>query len=216
MSVESGLQTFRGSDGLWEGHRVEDVATPEAWRQNRELVLEFYNRRRIECLEAKPNSAHYRLANLEKAFDLQIITQNIDDLHERAGSTRVLHLHGEIRKAQSSLDPSLIYPITGACLDVGHCCQLGAQLRPHVVWFGEPVPNMIRAAEITQTADVLIVIGTSLQVYPAANLIHEVNAGCQVILIDPQADRYHGPESILRIAEKATTGVDYLAKWLAK
>lgn len=216
VSVESGLPTFRGGDGLWEGYRVEDVATPAAWRQDRDLVLDFYNHRRKECLRASPNQAHYHLAKLEADFDLQIITQNIDDLHERAGSSRVLHLHGEIRKAQSSLDPSLVYPIQGERLDVGQRCELGSQLRPHVVWFGEPVPNMLTAAAVARQADVFIVIGTSLQVYPAAHLMFETNPSCRVILIDPSADHYDLPASVTRIPETATVGVGYMAEMLAK
>lgn len=216
ISVESGLATFRGSDGLWEGHRVEDVATPEAWRQDRAMVLEFYNQRRRDCLLAEPNSAHYMLAGLENEFDVQIITQNVDDLHERAGSSRVLHLHGEIRKSQSSLDPELVYTISGNRLDLGQRCELGSQLRPHVVWFGEPVPNMLEAMTITRSADVFITIGTSLQVYPAANLMFETRPSCQVVLIDPSADEYELPAFVTRIPLNATVGVEYLAKLLAK
>ena len=216
VSAESNLPTFRGSDGLWEGHRVEDVATPQAWRENRELVLEFYNQRRADCLKAKPNAAHLYFAALAREHEVRIITQNIDDLHERAGSTNVLHLHGEIRKAQSSLDPSLVYPIRGERLDLGDRCELGAQLRPHVVWFGEPVPNMGQAVDLVHDADLLIIVGTSLQVYPAATLAYEVSADCQVAFIDPSAAGHALPDRVIRIPEKATIGVKYLAKMFAE
>ncbi|MGO3241076.1 MAG: Sir2 family NAD-dependent protein deacetylase [Sphingobacteriaceae bacterium] len=216
ISVESGLATFRGGDGLWEGHRVEDVATPEAWRQDRAVVLEFYNQRRRDCLIAEPNAAHHMLAELENKFDVQIITQNVDDLHERAGSTNVLHLHGEIRKSQSSLDPDLVYRIQGDRLDLGQRCELGSQLRPHVVWFGEPVPNMLEAMKITRSADFFITIGTSLQVYPAANLMLETGPSCQVVLIDPNAEKYELPSFVTRIPLNATIGVGYLAEMLTQ
>ena len=187
ISVESGLPTFRGSDGLWEGHRVEDVATPEAWEKDPELVQNFYNKRRADCIAAEPNHAHKKLAELEKDYDITIITQNIDDLHERAGSSKILHLHGQIRKAQSSLNPNLIYDIDGADIKDGDLCELGSQLRPHVVWFGEAVPNMVEAYKVARQADVFVTIGTSLQVYPAANLLYETKPDCKLILIDPNA-----------------------------
>lgn len=216
ISVESGLPTFRGSDGLWEGHRVEDVATPEAWEKDPELVQSFYNKRRSDCLAAEPNHAHRKLAELEKDYDITIITQNIDDLHERAGSSKVLHLHGQIRKGQSSINPNLIYDINGTDIKDGDLCELGSQLRPHVVWFGEAVPNMKEAYKIARQADVFITIGTSLQVYPAANLIYETKPDCKLILIDPNAEQYRVPPVVLKIAEKASVGVDYLAKYLPK
>lgn len=216
ISVESGLPTFRGSDGLWEGHRIEDVATPEAWSLNPELVQSFYNKRRTDCLAASPNKAHFKLAELEKDFDVHIITQNIDDLHERAGSKNVIHLHGQIRKSQSSIDPNLIYDIEGDKINMGDICELGSQLRPHVVWFGEPVPMMNEAYKLAQSADVFVTIGTSLQVYPAANLIYETKPDCKLILIDPNAEQYHVPPVVLKISEKASVGVDYLAEILAK
>ncbi|MBV2225842.1 MAG: NAD-dependent deacylase [Sphingobacterium mizutaii] len=216
ISVESGLPTFRGSDGLWEGHRVEDVATPEAWEKDPELVQSFYNKRRSDCLAAEPNHAHRKLAELEKDYDITIITQNIDDLHERAGSSKVLHLHGQIRKGQSSINPNLIYDINGTDIKDGDLCELGSQLRPHVVWFGEAVPNMNEAYKIARQADVFITIGTSLQVYPAANLIYETKPDCKLILIDPNAEQYRVPPVVLKIAEKASVGVDYLAKYLPK
>ena len=187
ISAESGLQTFRGSDGLWEGYRVEDVATPEAWLHDPETVQRFYNIRRAACQKALPNAGHLALVELEKYAEVHIITQNIDDLHERAGSKNILHLHGEITKAQSSRDPRLIYPIEGDKISLDDKCELGSPLRPHVVWFGEAVPNMSVASRIVEDADILLVVGTSLQVYPAANLLHEVSRTCKVILIDPNA-----------------------------
>jgi NAD-dependent deacetylase len=187
ISAESGLQTFRGTDGLWEGHRVEDVATPEAWLRDPETVQRFYNIRRAACRKALPNTGHLALVELEKYADVHIITQNIDDLHERAGSKNILHLHGEIMKAQSSRDPRLICPIEGDEISLDDTCELGSPLRPHVVWFGEAVPNMALASREVQDADILIVVGTSLQVYPAANLIHDVPRACKITLIDPNA-----------------------------
>lgn len=187
ISAESGLQTFRGSDGLWEGYRVEDVATPEAWLRNPETVQRFYNIRRAACRRALPNAGHLALVELEKYAEVLIITQNIDDLHERAGSKNILHLHGEIMKAQSSRNPRLIYPIEGDEISLDDKCELGSPLRPHVVWFGEAVPNMPVASRIVADADILLVVGTSLQVYPAANLLHEVHRKCKVVLIDPNA-----------------------------
>ena len=162
ISAESGLKTFRDAGGLWEEYKIEDVATPEAWQRNPSLVLEFYNKRRKQAMDAKPNMAHIELARLETHFNVQIITQNIDDLHERAGSTSVLHIHGEIMKAQSSYDSNLVYELNSWELKKGQKCELGYQLRPNVVWFGEPVPKMAQAASITKTAEILIIIGTSL------------------------------------------------------
>lgn len=216
ISVESGLPTFRGTDGLWEGHRVEDVATPEAWLRDPELVQDFYNKRRLACMDAKPNKAHIMLAELEKDFDVRIITQNIDDLHERAGSTHVLHLHGEIMKSQSSKNAEMVYQLDGPTINMGDNCELDSQLRPHVVWFGEAVPNMIPATKLAREADVFVVIGTSLQVYPAANLLYETNPLCKLILIDPNADNYRVPPNVIKIEESATKGVDYLVELLGK
>lgn len=190
VSAESGISTFRDSGGLWEKYRIEDVATPGAWKKNPELVLEFYNQRRKQILSAEPATAHFLLAELEKKYpDTQIITQNIDDLHERAGSKNVLHLHGEIKKARSTIDDTLIVSVNGWRLDFGDLCPLGSQLRPHVVWFGEEVPAMIEAISLVEKADILIVIGTSLNVYPAAGLIHYSPKECVKCLIDPLADR---------------------------
>lgn len=186
MSAESGLNTFRDNNGLWENHRVEDVATPQAWQKNPEQVLRFYNQRRKQLNKAKPNKAHLAIAELQGKYNVFVITQNVDDLHEQAGSENVLHLHGELKKSQSSINPKLVYPIKGDDLNMGDVCELGSQLRPHVVWFGEAVPNMEKAYRLTSDADILIVIGTSLNVYPAAGLIHFVPSSAEKFLIDPK------------------------------
>jgi len=185
ISAESGLRTFREMGGLWEEYDVTDVASPEGWAKDMELVLRFYNERRRQLLAAKPNPGHFALAELEKNFDVNIVTQNVDDLHERAGSTKVLHLHGELRKAQSSFFPELVYDIQGSELNPGDLCEMGYQLRPHVVWFGEPVPKMDEAISICQKAEIFLVVGTSLNVYPAASLIDFVPSKCPVYLVDP-------------------------------
>jgi len=187
MSAESGLQTFRGGDGLWENYRIEDVATPGAWLKNRNKVLDFYNQRRRQIASVQPNAAHSALVLLENYFDLTVITQNIDDLHERAGSKKVLHLHGEITKARSTLNPDLIVDIGYNDILEGQKCERGSQLRPHIVWFGEQVPELERAAGFISEADILLVIGTSLNVYPAAGLIHYAGIECEKYLIDPEA-----------------------------
>ncbi len=181
ISAESGLGTFRDKGGLWDKHDINDVATPEAWQKNPELVLEFYNLRRELVLNAKPNAAHVALVKLEKYYDVHIITQNIDDLHERAGSKQILHLHGEILYAQSVKDPETVYKVKGSHIKLGDCGPDGGQLRPHVVWFGEPVPRMIEAEEMMHDVEKFIVVGTSLNVYPAANLIYTC---------PPEADKY--------------------------
>ncbi|HRS38424.1 MAG TPA: NAD-dependent deacylase [Bacteroidia bacterium] len=186
MSADSGIRTFRGADGLWENYRIEDVATPMAWQRDPELVQRFYNERRKQVLEAQPNEGHLALARLEACFDVRIITQNIDDLHERAGSSSVLHLHGEIRKSRSSLDPSLTYPIEGWELRMGERCAKGSQLRPHIVWFGEMVPLLPEAAHLVSTADVFLVVGTSLAVYPAASLVDYVPVAAERFVLDPE------------------------------
>jgi NAD-dependent deacetylase len=185
MSSESGIRTFRDSGGLWEEYDVNEVATPEAWRKNRDLVLRFYNERRKQLADSKPNGGHIGLAELEKHFNVQIITQNIDNLHERAGSTSVLHLHGELTKARSTSHPSLIYDIGYMDIKPGDNCEKGSQLRPHIVWFGEEVPMMDEAVRITAGADIFVVIGSSLNVYPAAGLISYAPAGAFLWLIDP-------------------------------
>lgn len=187
ISAESGLGTFRDSGGLWEKYKIEDVATPEAWNKNPKLVTDFYNMRRKQAYEAKPNEGHLALADLEKDFDVTIITQNIDDLHERAGSSNVIHLHGEINKVKSSgpNSESKYYPQKNWEVMIGDLCPDGYQLRPHVVWFGEAVPMLDKAAQICQTADVFIVVGTSLNVYPAAGLVHYVPNQTKCFLVDP-------------------------------
>lgn len=207
MSAESGLKTFRDSDGLWEGYHVEDVATPDAWYRNPKLVMDFYNERRRGVLAAKPNAGHLALVELEKTFEVEIITQNVDDLHERAGSSSVLHLHGEIRKSQSTGRMERVYLIEGDTLELGQVCEDGYQLRPFIVWFGEAVPMMDRAIEITRRADIFLVIGTSLAVYPAASLLQYVNAKAERILIDPKASTMNLASNIRLIAAPASSGV---------
>ncbi|MBL4752289.1 MAG: NAD-dependent deacylase [Flavobacteriales bacterium] len=213
-SAESGLGTFRDSGGLWEQYDVYKIATPEAWKENRELVQKFYNDRRKQVLEAVPNAAHFAVAELEKNFDVTVITQNVDDLHERAGSSNVIHLHGEIRKSQSSIDPSLVYDIDGWELKAGDKCEKGSQLRPHVVWFGEPVPMMEPACLVAESADIFLVIGTSLNVYPAAGLIDVVDQDVPKYVIDPQEVDVTGIKNVTVFKEKASTGVPTLAKQL--
>lgn len=208
ISAESGLQTFRDADGLWEGYNVYDVATPEAWLRNPDLVQEFYNLRRKAVLEAEPNAAHYALAKLEEKYDVTIITQNIDNLHERAGSSHVVHLHGIITKAQSSRNSRLIYDIEGWELKIGEKCALGSQLRPHVVWFGEAVPMIETAAKICSGAEIFMIIGTSLNVYPAAGLTDFVPDKALKILIDPKTPK--AGADFRFIAEKAGIGVPKL------
>lgn len=215
ISAESGLKTFRDSDGLWENYNINEVATPEAWKNNPKLVLDFYNLRRKQVVEAKPNKAHFSIAELEKHFDVNIITQNIDDLHERAGSTKVLHLHGEILKARSS-STNETYPINGHELKLGDKCPHNSQLRPDVVWFGEAVPNMVKAMEICQNADYLIIIGTSLTVYPAANLVEFVPENCTKYLIDPNQINTYGIKNLKVINKKASIGIPILADNLLK
>lgn len=183
ISAESGLKTFRAADGLWEEHRIEDVATPEAWQRDPETVLRFYNERRRNVVAAQPNAAHRALARLERYARVKIITQNIDDLHERAGSTDVLHLHGEIMQARSSIDERLLYATHGNDIQIGDRCERNSQLRPHVVWFGEAVPMMEAAAEIAMEADIFLVVGTSLAVYPAASLLQFVRSDAEKIIV---------------------------------
>lgn len=214
ISAESGLQTFRDSDGLWEGYNVYDVATPEAWQRNPVMVQDFYNQRRKSVLEATPNAAHYALVKLEEQYKVTIITQNIDDLHERAGSSNIIHLHGIITKSQSAKKASLVYDINGWELKMGEKCLLGSQLRPHVVWFGEAVPMIEKAAQICAMADIFIIIGTSLQVYPAAGLIDFVPAAADKYLIDPKAANMPNPKKLILIGEKASVGVPNLVAQL--
>ncbi len=212
ISRESGLQTFRDGDGLWEGYNVYDVATPEAWAKNPALVQEFYNMRRKAVLEAEPNAAHKAFAQLEQWHNVTIITQNIDNLHERAGSTCVMHLHGEITKAQSTKNSRLVYDINGWELKMGDQCEAGSQLRPFIVWFGEAVPKMEEAALVCSQADVLIVVGTSLVVYPAAGLVNYAPASAKVFVIDPVRPDISSLIAHTFIQESATTGVPRLIK----
>ena len=214
ISAESGLKTFRDAGGLWEEYKIEEIATPEAWQKNPSLVLEFYNKRRKQAMDAKPNGAHIELANLEDHYTVEIITQNIDDLHERAGSSKVLHLHGEIMKAQSSCDSNLVYNLSSWEIKTGQKCELGYQLRPNVVWFGEPVPKMAQAASITETAEILVIIGTSLNVYPAAGLIDLADHNIPKYLVDPNEPNMSGINNLTHIKENASTGVPKLAKLL--
>ena len=208
ISAESGLQTFRGSDGLWEGYSIYDVATPEAWHKDPAMVQDFYNLRRKSILKAQPNEAHLSLARLENKHDVTIITQNIDNLHERAGSTRVLHLHGEITKSRSSKDPDLVYDVEGYELKMGDTCELGSQLRPHIVWFGEAVPMIGEAAAIVSSADLLVVVGTSLLVYPAAGLVDYAPPEAKLFVIDPETPALNNTRAGY-IAQKASEGVPY-------
>ena len=214
ISAESGIQTFRGANGLWEGHRIEDVASPEGWKRNRQMVLDFYNLRRQQLLTVAPNEGHKALVELEKKYHVVVITQNVDDLHERAGSSMVLHLHGELLKARSTVDESLIYDWTED-ITTEDKCERGSQLRPHIVWFGEMVPRMEDAAMITERADIFIVIGTSLQVYPAASLLHFAPSESRKFLIDPHADELTASVPNLRtIKATATKGVPELVRML--
>ncbi|WP_022822822.1 SIR2 family NAD-dependent protein deacylase [Hymenobacter norwichensis] len=211
ISAESGLATFRGSDGLWEGHRVEDVASPEGWARNPELVLDFYNQRRAAARAAQPNSGHLALVALEQDFDVVIITQNVDDLHERAGSSNVMHLHGKLFESRSTAYEDLVYPMTSDRIELGDLCEKGHQLRPNIVWFGEQVPLMEVAADEAATADIFLVVGTSLQVYPAANLVHYAPTNCPIYVIDPhQPPLVHRP-NLHFITEPASLGVPNVA-----
>lgn len=216
VSAESGLKTFRDHDGLWHNYRVEDVATPEAWERDMDLVLDFYNQRRKNLLEAIPNAAHIALARLEDKYIVNVITQNVDDLHERGGSSNVLHLHGELKKVRSSVDPSLVYELKGWELKKGDLCEKGSQLRPHIVWFGEPVTLFEEAAELCAEADIQIVIGTSLQVYPAAGLIHYAFAGAPKYYIDPKAIAVPLIPKLEIIRKTAGEGVPELVSRLLK
>lgn len=202
MSAESGIATFRDSGGLWDQYKVEDVATPEGFSRNPALVLEFYNKRRKENLKAKPNLGHIGLANLEKDFDITIITQNVDNLHEKAGSSNVIHLHGELMKVQSTRNPELVYELSAENIEIniGDTCDLGSQLRPFIVWFGEAVPMINEAVNIVKQADICVVIGTSLNVYPAAGLLGYVSSDIPVYLIDPKEVNTH------------RTGVNFIKK----
>ena len=210
ISAESGISTFRDNGGLWDTYRIEDVATPEAWARNQELVLQFYNERRKQAESVKPNAAHYALVELEKDFDVTIITQNVDNLHEVAGSSKVLHLHGELFKARSTKDPELVYEMQSWELKTGDLCELGSQLRPHIVWFGEEVPMMETAIDIAGEADIFVVVGTSLAVYPAAGLVHYIELTKPIFIIDPAKPDIKLKHNMTFIQEKATVGMEIL------
>jgi NAD-dependent deacetylase len=216
ISAESGIKTFRDIDGLWENHSIEEVATPEAWQNNPSLLQRFYNERRLNVINAIPNLAHAYFADLEKYYHVQVVTQNIDDLHERSGSTDVLHLHGHIRYAKSSgpKKESKYYPIEGHELRMTDLCDDGYPLRPHVVWFGEEVPLLSKAQEIAQKADVFIVIGTSLNVYPAAGLIHSIPKNALKIVVDPSADKLSVPKDFKLLNCTAQESIPYLKEIL--
>ncbi len=215
ISAESGLSTFRDSGGLWEGHNVYDVASPEGWKRNKNLVLDFYNQRRRQLMKAIPNDAHIALSCLEKKFEVTIVTQNVDDLHERGGSTNVIHLHGELNKARSTIDDSLIYELNGKDILPGDTCEMGSQLRPHIVWFGEMVPAMEQAVSAVTMADILIVIGTSLVVYPAAGLLEFSDPRIPKYLIDPKKpEGFFSYPNLEFIQEKASKGTRELVSRL--
>ena len=215
ISAESGIQTFRDAGGLWEGHDVREVASPMGWRKNRELVLDFYNKRRAVLHTVHPNAAHKALAKLDEHFEVCIITQNVDDLHERGGSKRILHLHGELLKARSTVDPSLVYDWSKD-INIGDKCDKGSQLRPHIVWFGEDVPMISAAAQISSIADIFIVIGTSMQVYPAAGLIECAEANIPKYYVDPHPATINGVTNLTVIDKSATEGVPNLVEELIK
>jgi NAD-dependent deacetylase len=210
ISAESGISTFRDNGGLWDNYRIEDVATPDAWARNQELVLDFYNQRRKQAGSVTPNEAHYALAELEKAYNVTIVTQNVDNLHEIAGSSRVIHLHGELFKSRSTKNPELVYQMNSWELKTGDLCELGSQLRPHIVWFGEEVPMMDVAVDIVEDADIFVVIGTSLAVYPAAGLVNYVGQNKPIYLIDPVKPEIRFKPNMTFIQEKATVGTGIL------
>ncbi len=210
ISAESGISTFRDSGGLWEGHDIMEVASPQGWNNNPELVLDFYNKRRKQAVECVPNKVHLLLAELEKQYNISIITQNVDNLHEKAGSSKVIHLHGELSKVRGTMDESLVYDIGEKSIQLGETCEKGSQLRPHIVWFGEAVPMMDKAIDITSQADVFIVIGTSLSVYPAASLLEYTKATTPIYIIDPNQPEISSSKDITFLQEPATTGVEKL------
>ena len=216
MSAESGISTFRDADGLWRNHHIEEVASPVAWRNSMDLVLEFYNLRRKQLFEVSPNKGHISLVELESYFDVQIITQNVDDLHERAGSTKVLHLHGELKKARSTVDDNLIYDLQHWELKKGDLCEKGSQLRPHIVWFGEAVPHFEKEIQIVSQADFLIVVGTSLSVYPAAAIMNYAPMHASRYYIDPQAENQAHQKNLIIIAKKAGEGLPLIVEQLKR
>ena len=214
MSAESGIKTFRDTGGLWEEYKIEDVATFDAWLKNQDLVLDFYNQRRKQVMEAHPNAAHLLVSELQKQFDVQVITQNIDDLHERAGSKKVLHLHGEIMKSRSTTKNELVYELNHWEIKAGDVCEVGSQLRPHIVWFGEDVPEMEKATALAEEADIFITIGTSLNVYPAANLIHVVKDEIRKFLLNPDDFNLDYIKNLTIIKANAIEGMKVLSKKL--
>lgn len=214
ISAESGIATFRDSNGLWEGYDVTEVATPEGWKKNKALVLDFYNQRRKQAKEVNPNRGHEILAELEAYFDVIIITQNVDNLHEQAGSTNVIHLHGELFKSRSTFDETLVYDINGWELNEGDLCELGSQLRPHIVWFGELVPMIEPAIHIAMQADIFLIIGTSLNVYPAASLLEYVGNNTPKYVIDPKMPRVPERENLFLIEKNGSEGMEYLKRIL--
>lgn len=216
ISAESGIKTFRDSGGLWEEHKIEDVATFDAWTKNRALVLDFYNQRRKQLKDVKPNAAHLLVAELQKEFDVQVITQNVDNLHERAGSKQVLHLHGELMKARSTVDPRLVYDLKSYEIKEGDLCEKGSQLRPHIVWFGEMVPAMETANAMASQADLFVVIGTSLNVYPAAGVINFVSPYVPMWLLDPGDFNLDYIRELKHIKKTAVNGAEDLKKELLK
>lgn len=216
ISAESGIATFRDSGGLWEGHKVEDVATPEGWSKNPAMVLEFYNQRRKQALNVKPNRGHAILAELEQYFDVTIITQNVDNLHERAGSSHIIHLHGSLFESRSSANKNLVYPIKGWELKLGDKCEKGSQLRPNIVWFGEMVPMIEVAAHYASQADIFLVVGTSMVVYPAAGLIHYVPTESPKFVVDPKIPEVGMIPYVTMIADKASSGMNKVKKQLLK
>ena len=214
MSADSGLKTFRDENGLWEGHDVMEVASPQGFARDADLVLDFYNQRRRQLLEARPNKGHLALAELEQHFDVTVVTQNVDDLHERAGSSHVMHLHGELFKVRSTGNPKDVFEWKKD-LVLGDMCEAGFQLRPHIVWFGEEVPLLPKAAQITQEADILLIVGTSMQVYPAASLIHYARRGIPIFFVDPKPTVSPMDfENLTILAEKAAVGVPILVSEL--
>ena len=214
MSAESGIRTFRDKDGWWKQYNPMELATPEAFERDPQLVLDFYNFRRKKVIEAEPNAGHLGLVDLENDFDLEIVTQNVDDLHERAGSTKVTHLHGEIRKSRSTTDPYLIYDIEGSELNLGDTCEKGNQLRPHIVWFGEAVPAFEEAVDITRQADVFVIIGTALAVYPAAGLVNYLQPNTPIFVINPDAGAQQFSSQVEIIETGAVGGLPILKRKL--
>lgn len=211
ISAESGIKTFRDANGLWEGHDIMEVASPMGWARNPEVVLEFYNQRRRQMTTVGPNPAHFALKKLEEQYDVQVVTQNVDDLHERAGSSKILHLHGEIAKVRSTGNEELVYDWTGKDLNWGDVCEEGHQLRPHIVWFGEDVPHFEYATTLVKEADVLLIVGTSMVVYPANTLVEYAPEHARIFLIDPKVPDYSTSRNIQMVIEKASLGVPALA-----